>query len=113
MEEDYHLYFPQYERDYGNGSFYHDYHNLFFKDFYLKIYNLQGDYKEIIRLRNLRLNGKRTSDNKDDFNKGDSLITKHQREQLSNVKESTTREFDGTTYYKNLTQEIYKQKGWL
>jgi len=51
-------------------------------DFYAKLYAVQGDYKEVLRLRHLALYGKKTRYNKDEFREGRKLLTKNQRKYL-------------------------------
>jgi len=48
-------------------------------DFYNKLYRVEGDFKEVMRLRDLALNGRRTEHNKDDFNRGLKLLTVSQK----------------------------------
>lgn len=58
LEEDVPIIYPQYKRDY-NSDFFEDMATLSYKCFYLNIYGLTGDYKEILRLRDALLNGKK------------------------------------------------------
>jgi hypothetical protein len=75
------LYYPAYEATYNN-RFKADYYGLHYMDFYAKLYAVEGDYKEILRLRNLALYGKKTRYNKDEFRQGRKLLTKNQRKHL-------------------------------
>jgi len=56
-------------------------------DFYAKLYAVEGDYKEVLRLRHLALYGKKTRYNKDEFRQGRKLLTPNQRKQLKQESE--------------------------
>lgn len=88
IEADVDLYYGNYEATYNN-CFWHDYTSLFFIDFYNKLSSVEGDYKEVLRLRNLVLNGKRTQYNKDEWKAGNKLLTDKQRKIIGAKKEDS------------------------
>lgn len=113
---DFNLYYANYEATYSN-TFWNDYKSLFFLDFYNKLQNVEGNYKEILRLRNLALNGKRTRHNKDEVKSGMKLLTKKQmaimkkrsRKNMTKLQDFTQKQIDQE--YAQFLKEKKVQKG--
>lgn len=106
------MYYAQYERDYGNNTFFDDYYNLFFKEFYIKLYGLSGEYKEIINLRNIYLNGKKTKNNKEEYARGKKLCTPEQIEMKRSTRmKMNTRDLED--YLAKISQKALEQKGLI
>jgi len=83
------MYYPAYEATYNN-HFVVDYYTLHYMDFYAKLHAVEGDYKEVLRLRYLALYGKKTRYNKDEFRQGRKLLTKNQRAHLKQHSKENT-----------------------
>lgn len=81
MSDDYYLIRSHYDRCYHN-SFIHEFKNISFIDFYHKVNNMDGDFKETLQLRNLVINGKRNKNNKQDYDRGLLLLNDEQIEYM-------------------------------
>lgn len=112
LKEDYQLYFPQYEAQYGISSFNHDYKNTYYEDFYSKLSMLKGDYGEILKARDAYLNRKQTKDNAELRKHGKLLLTTSQKEELK--QRAIEKRGKGNDYDTALlmdANEIFKMKG--
>lgn len=103
--------FPQYEAQYGVGSFIYDYKQIYYEDFYAKLYALKGDYGEILASRDAYLNRKETKDNRDRRKLGRKLITEKQKEEMKQRSLELRQNENNDEYFLKQGEDILKMKG--